>query len=145
MGNGSGYQLIGLVIAGAIAFWVYTDAKKRPMNAVLWAVGTFLLCIVFLPLYLIMRKPEGAAPGTPGVIPPQPMPLPPTYIPPQQQYAPPPPQYAPPPPPQSYAPPPVTPQAGSPVVSQGPKKFCPNCGAPHEGTVKFCPNCGSAV
>ena len=27
------------------------------MNGVLWGIGVFLLCIVFLPLYLIVRKP----------------------------------------------------------------------------------------
>ena len=134
-GNGI-YQLIGLAIAAAIAFWVYTDAKKRPMNAILWAIGTFLLCIVFLPLYLIMRKPIGGVPGGSGV-PPQPMPLPPTYTPPPQQ------SYQPP----TYTPPSAqAPQAGPPPAAppkQG--KFCPTCGAPHEGTVKFCPNCGASL
>ncbi len=125
-GNGI-YQLIGLAIDAAIAFWVYTDAKKRPMNAILWAIGTFLVCIVFLPLYLILRKPVGAAPGTPGGQP-QPLPLPPTYT----------------PPPPTFTPPPA--QPGSPPAAlpkQG--KFCPSCGAPHEGTVKFCPSCGASL
>lgn len=137
MGN-NGTFLISIVVGAVAGYWVYTDAKKRPMNAVGWGILTFLFCIVGLPLYLILRKPEGVAPGTPGV-PPQPMPLPPTYMPPQQQYAPPP------PPPQSYAPPPPTPQAGPPAAAPGHGKFCPNCGAPHEGTVKFCANCGSAL
>lgn len=51
------YGLIGLIIAGAAAFFVYQDAAKRGMNAVLWAIGVFLLLIVFLPLYFILRKP----------------------------------------------------------------------------------------
>jgi hypothetical protein len=133
------YQLIGLVIAAAIAFWVYNDAKKRPMNAILWAIGTFLVCIVFLPLYLILRKPVTGAAVTPGM-PPQPLPLPPTYTPPPQQSYQQPPQYTPPPP--TYTPP----QPGAPLATAPPKqgKFCPSCGAPHEGTVKFCPNCGAA-
>ncbi len=152
MGSGSGYQIIGLLIAAAIAFWVYTDAKKRPMNAVLWAIGTFLLCIVFLPLYLIMRKPVGAAPGTPG-LPPQPMPLPPTYQQPpqaygqpQQPYGQPPQPYGQPPVQQAppYVPPPSAGMPGTPAPGQS-GKFCPNCGAPHEGTVKFCANCGAAL
>ena len=50
-------QLIGMCIAFVIAFWVYTDAAKRGMNAVGWAIGVFLLLIVFLPLYFIKRKP----------------------------------------------------------------------------------------
>jgi putative membrane protein len=50
-------RLIGLVIVLAISYFVYQDAEKRGMNGILWAIGTFLLCIIFLPLYLIMRKP----------------------------------------------------------------------------------------
>jgi hypothetical protein len=50
-------NLIGLVIALAIAYWVYQDAEKRGMSGIGWGIGTFLLCIIFLPLYLIMRKP----------------------------------------------------------------------------------------
>lgn len=48
---------IGFVIALLVAIWVATDANKRGMNGVAWAVGVFLLCIVFLPIYLIVRKP----------------------------------------------------------------------------------------
>jgi hypothetical protein len=133
--QGSGiYQVVGLLIDAAIAFWVYNDAKKRPMNAIVWAIGTFLVCIVFLPLYLILRKPVIGSTGMPGVSP-QPMPLPPTYTPPPQQGLQQPPQYTPP----AYTPPP--PASASP--KQG--KFCPSCGAPHEGTVKFCPNCGASL
>jgi hypothetical protein len=65
------YRLIGLVIAAAIAFYVYQDAKKRGMNAIGWAIGTFLLCIIFLPVYLIMRKPViVGGPPTPPYTPP---------------------------------------------------------------------------
>jgi len=52
-----GGTIIGVILDLAIAIWVYTDAQRRGMNAILWAIGTFLLCIVFLPLYLITRKP----------------------------------------------------------------------------------------
>jgi hypothetical protein len=60
---------IGFVIALVIAVLVAQDANKRGMNGVLWGIGTFLLCIVFLPLYLIMRKPilMAAPPGYPPV------------------------------------------------------------------------------
>jgi hypothetical protein len=137
--------LIGLAIAAAIAFWVYTDAKKRPMNAVGWAIGTFLLCIVILPLYLIMRKPEIGAGGLAPGLPPQPMPLPPTYPQPSQAYGQPPQPYGQPPVQQAppWVPPPA--QVAPPAAAPGHGKFCPSCGAPHEGTVKFCPNCGAAV
>lgn len=51
-------SLIGLVIGVALAVWVYIDAEKRGMSAIGWSIGTFLLCIIFLPLYLIIRKPK---------------------------------------------------------------------------------------
>lgn len=125
MGNGVGvgYQFVGLVIAAAIAVFVYQDARKRGMNAWGWAIGTFLLCIVFLPLYLILRKP--VVTGIPGY-----PPLPPGY-PPAGQY--------PPPPAGQYPPPPPPPNAPA-----GDVHYCAQCGKPHEGTMKFCPFCGAA-
>jgi hypothetical protein len=65
---------IGFLIALIIAVLVAQDANKRGMNGVLWGIGVFLLCIVFLPLYLIVRKPVlmMAPPGYPP--PPGPMP-----------------------------------------------------------------------
>ena len=45
--------LVGVVIAILVAL----DASKRGMNALGWFLGVFLLCIIFLPLYLIVRKP----------------------------------------------------------------------------------------
>ena len=50
-------SIIGLLIAAGIAFYVYQDASKRGMNAILWAILVFLFCIICFPLYLIMRKP----------------------------------------------------------------------------------------
>jgi hypothetical protein len=50
-------QIIGIIIALIIAISVARDASKRQMNAVAWGIGVFLLLIVFLPLYFIMRKP----------------------------------------------------------------------------------------
>ena len=50
---------IGVVIAFIIAGWVYFDAKelgKNNSDALLWALGVFLLFIVFLPLYLIVGR-----------------------------------------------------------------------------------------
>ena len=51
-------QLIGIVIAAAIAIWVYNDAEGRGMSGVLWGILTFLFCIIALPVYLIVRKPR---------------------------------------------------------------------------------------
>jgi high-affinity Fe2+/Pb2+ permease len=51
-------MLLGLLISGAATYWVYTDAKSRNMNyAWMWATLTFLVIIVGLPLYVILRKP----------------------------------------------------------------------------------------
>lgn len=66
------YQIFGLILVAIIAFAVGADAKKRGMNGALWGVGTFLLCIVFLPLYFIVRKPIGGVRPRPGTLPPCP-------------------------------------------------------------------------
>lgn len=44
---------IGLIL---ISIWVHKDAERRGNSATAWALGTFLLVIVVLPLYLIMRN-----------------------------------------------------------------------------------------
>lgn len=66
---------LGLIIALIAAVWVAYDARKRGMNSVGWAIGTFLLLILFLPLYLILRKPVIGAPiiYPPGAWPPGPV------------------------------------------------------------------------
>lgn len=51
------HLFFGFLIALITASWVGWDAHRRGMNSVGWAIGTFLLLIVFLPLYLIVRKP----------------------------------------------------------------------------------------
>ena len=56
------------VICGLIAFLMISiptvtaiiiarDAKARGMNGVGWGIGVFMVLIVFLPLYLVVRKP----------------------------------------------------------------------------------------
>jgi len=52
------YQLIGVVIAAAIAVFVAKDANSRGMSGIGWGIFTFLLCIVALPVYLVVRKPR---------------------------------------------------------------------------------------
>ena len=56
----------GFVIVVILAVVVAQDANKRGMSGVLWGIGVFLLCIVFLPLYFIVRKPLLVPPGYPG-------------------------------------------------------------------------------
>ena len=48
---------VGPVITATMAAFVAKDASKRGMNAAGWFFGVFLLMIVFLPLYLLERKP----------------------------------------------------------------------------------------
>jgi len=97
----------GFIIALLIAIWVATDANKRGMNGVAWAIGVFFLCIIFLPIYLIVRKPLLA----------------------QQPYGyPPPPGQQPP-----YTPPPAPGQhfcSNCGAIVQPGVKFCANCGKP---------------
>ncbi len=53
------FQLvIGLVVAGAMATWVYGDAisrNKTKGDAILWSVGTFLACFPVILVWLVMR------------------------------------------------------------------------------------------
>jgi zinc-ribbon domain len=120
-----GYGL-GFIIVAAIAIWVATDANKRGMNGIGWGIGVFLLCIVFLPIYLIVRKPLQVQPPPYGYPPAPPQP-------PQPYGYPPGPSAAPPGPPQSQQPPPQ------------PAHFCSNCGQQLAGGAKFCPSCGRTV
>lgn len=139
MGNGGGgTALLSLVVGVVAGAWVYSDAKKRGMNAVGWGAGAFLLCIVFLPLYLIMRKPLLTGPV--GI------PVPPGYIPAPPGTYPAPPGTYPPPPPGAYTQPlpPPPPMAAAPAPPVGTAHFCTQCGQRYEGTMKFCPNCGAA-
>ena len=80
-----GYFFGGIIVL-LIAIWVAIDANKRGMNGVLWAIGVFLLCIVFLPLYLILRKPIVAQPYGQPYPPPGSAPSP--FQPPAQMYGP---------------------------------------------------------
>ena len=50
-------QALGFLIALVVGILVGKDANKRGMNGILWGIGVCLLMIVFLPIYLIVRKP----------------------------------------------------------------------------------------
>jgi hypothetical protein len=59
-------SLLGIVIAAGVATWVYSDARARQAaHAWLWGVGTFLLLIVVLPAWLLLRppRPQGGGEG----------------------------------------------------------------------------------
>jgi hypothetical protein len=58
-------QQIAIIIAAAVAVWVYIDAKKTGYStaaALGWLLGVFLLLIVFLPVYLIMKARRARLP-----------------------------------------------------------------------------------
>jgi hypothetical protein len=98
--------VIMVVIRILILIWVYKDAEKRGTSGVMWLIIVFLLGIIGLIIYLIVRPKVPVGPP-PGYAPP-----PPGYAPPPPGYAPPPPGYAPPPP--GYAPPPQQPPQAPP-------------------------------
>jgi hypothetical protein len=50
-------SLFWLVVDLAICYWIYTDAQKRGMNGILWAILTFFTCPIAPIIYFIMRKP----------------------------------------------------------------------------------------
>ncbi len=51
-------NLIGFVILGLVALWVYRDAESRGDDGFKWAIGVVFFLIIFLPLYFIRRKPK---------------------------------------------------------------------------------------
>ncbi len=57
------FSLVSLAIDIYIAYWIYTDAGKRGMNPVLWAILSFLFCPIVPIIYFIMRKPVGTLPS----------------------------------------------------------------------------------
>jgi hypothetical protein len=52
------FTFIGLIISAVIAVIIAKDAKARGMNGLGWGIFTFLICIVAIPVYLIVRKPR---------------------------------------------------------------------------------------
>jgi hypothetical protein len=65
-------SIIGLAIAAAAAYWVFTDAKKNNIDSgALWAVFTFFILIIGLPVYLWKRSQHlKAIGGGQGQLPP---------------------------------------------------------------------------
>ncbi len=56
------FQIIGVIIALVIAVIIGKDASARGMSGIGWGIFTFLLCIVAVPVYLIVRKPRPSEP-----------------------------------------------------------------------------------
>ncbi len=57
------YTLFGAVVAAVCAVLIAKDANTRGMSGLGWGIFTFLICIVAIPLYLIVRKPVKEAPS----------------------------------------------------------------------------------
>tara|TARA_B100000686_G_C16612997_1_gene874852 strand:- start:531 stop:710 length:180 start_codon:yes stop_codon:yes gene_type:complete len=49
--------IFGLIISVIIAVLIAKDANSRGMNGTGWGIFVFLVCIVALPIYLIVRQP----------------------------------------------------------------------------------------
>lgn len=57
----------GLIVAFIVAVLIARDAASRGMSGLAWGLFTFLICIVAVPVYLIVRKPRiDQGPGQPG-------------------------------------------------------------------------------
>ena len=50
--------IIAMLILLPISYEVFKDARSRGMNAAAWAIFVFLMLIIGLPAYFIMRKPK---------------------------------------------------------------------------------------
>ena len=48
---------VGLIIAAVVAVIIAKDANNRCMSGLGWGIFTFLICIIAIPIYLIVRKP----------------------------------------------------------------------------------------
>jgi lipid-A-disaccharide synthase-like uncharacterized protein len=49
-------QIIGIIIAAIIGYFMGKDAQSRGMNGWFWGISIFGVLIVFLPIYLMIRK-----------------------------------------------------------------------------------------
>jgi len=59
-------QQIALFVAAAVSIWVYMDAKKNNYSTQMsigWMLGVFMLMIVFLPFYLIVKAKRAKRPA----------------------------------------------------------------------------------
>lgn len=54
--DGFGF-IVGLIVAAIIGVLIAKDANSRGMNGSGWGIFVFLICIVALPIYLVVRKP----------------------------------------------------------------------------------------
>ncbi len=53
---GSYYSVFYLLGSVAVAYFLYTDAKKRGGNEVMWGILGFFFSVVTLIVYLVLRE-----------------------------------------------------------------------------------------
>jgi len=58
-----GWEIPAAISAVCVAFWVYRDAKKRSMRAVVWALFAFFFNPIVLFLYLLETQEEPPVSG----------------------------------------------------------------------------------
>ena len=51
-------MFFGLIIAAIVGVLIGKDATSRGMSGIGWGLFSFLICIVAVPIYLIVRKPR---------------------------------------------------------------------------------------
>jgi hypothetical protein len=51
-----GVSIVTIIASVLLSSWVYNDAKKRGMNAFLWALLAFLMGFIGLAIYLVARR-----------------------------------------------------------------------------------------
>lgn len=111
--------IFGCIIPIILCVWVYKDAQKRDMEAVIWLLIVLLVpCCIGCLIYLIVRQPIGGEQR-----------VPPSYTAPATT----PYEERTPAPPETERP-----------IERG-KKFCPTCGASIPAQATFCPHCGSKL
>jgi hypothetical protein len=50
--------IIGLIVAIIVGVLIGKDASSRGMSGFGWGIFTFLLMIIAVPIYLVVRKPR---------------------------------------------------------------------------------------
>jgi hypothetical protein len=51
-------MFFGLIIAAIVGVLIGKDASERGMSGLGWGLFSFLICIIAVPIYLIVRKPR---------------------------------------------------------------------------------------
>jgi len=55
---GNSYYLVSLLIAVAVAYYLYTDAKKTGRNPVIWGLLGFFFSLISLVVYLVLKSSD---------------------------------------------------------------------------------------